>query len=334
MIRLHYSNRMEALLSALSAAVRQERAVDGGWRTIRMVVPNLATARRIELHLVQDLGLAANLKLEFLDGFLRGFLPEGQNLIDRPAIEGILLRRFQSGEGLEEPALAPIQRYLGTPAEPRRIAQLAYRLGGLLEEYLYSRPEWAAAWEAGRAVLQDAGLEPCERALWRLVRAELQGTGQDWITPREAVGKLQVPADLGPVHLVGMTHLAFGYALLLDRVGKLAPGCLEFLALNPCQEFWDDLPHAKDADRTVARMALRLGLEALSDPGGAPEDEDPYGLQRNLPEEADLLRRWGRPGREKLRLLNELSDKYEFGWYVVSNVGNNKVDGWIIIRKS
>ena len=34
------------------------------------------------------------------------------------------------------------------------------------------------------------------------------------------------------------------------------------------------------------------------------------------------------------KLLNDLSDKYEFGWVVISNVGNNKVDGWVIIRKS
>lgn len=34
------------------------------------------------------------------------------------------------------------------------------------------------------------------------------------------------------------------------------------------------------------------------------------------------------------KLLNDLSDKYEMGWFVVSNEGNNKVDGWIIIRKS
>jgi hypothetical protein len=33
------------------------------------------------------------------------------------------------------------------------------------------------------------------------------------------------------------------------------------------------------------------------------------------------------------KLLNELSDKYEFGWVVISNPGNNKIDGWIIIRK-
>ena len=34
------------------------------------------------------------------------------------------------------------------------------------------------------------------------------------------------------------------------------------------------------------------------------------------------------------KLLNDLSDKYEFGWYVVSNVGNNKIDGSVVIRKT
>ena len=34
------------------------------------------------------------------------------------------------------------------------------------------------------------------------------------------------------------------------------------------------------------------------------------------------------------KLLNDLSDKFEFGWVVISNVGNNKEDGNVIIRKS
>ena len=33
------------------------------------------------------------------------------------------------------------------------------------------------------------------------------------------------------------------------------------------------------------------------------------------------------------QVLNELSDLAGFGWYVVSNPDNNKVDGWIMIRK-
>ena len=34
------------------------------------------------------------------------------------------------------------------------------------------------------------------------------------------------------------------------------------------------------------------------------------------------------------KILNDLSDKYDFGWVVISNPGNNKVDGWVIIRKT
>jgi hypothetical protein len=33
-------------------------------------------------------------------------------------------------------------------------------------------------------------------------------------------------------------------------------------------------------------------------------------------------------------ILNAMSDKFDFGWYVVSNEGNNKVDGLVIIRKN
>ena len=34
------------------------------------------------------------------------------------------------------------------------------------------------------------------------------------------------------------------------------------------------------------------------------------------------------------KLLNDVADKYEFGWAVISNPDNNKIDGWIIIRKT
>ncbi|MBI1832821.1 MAG: hypothetical protein HYR84_15375 [Planctomycetes bacterium] len=34
------------------------------------------------------------------------------------------------------------------------------------------------------------------------------------------------------------------------------------------------------------------------------------------------------------KLLNDLSDQNGFGWFVNSNEGNNKIDGWITIRKN
>ena len=34
------------------------------------------------------------------------------------------------------------------------------------------------------------------------------------------------------------------------------------------------------------------------------------------------------------KMLNDLADKYDWGWFVMSNAGNNAVDGKVIIRKS
>ncbi len=34
------------------------------------------------------------------------------------------------------------------------------------------------------------------------------------------------------------------------------------------------------------------------------------------------------------QILNEVCDKLECGWFVNSNAANNKIDGWITIRKS
>jgi hypothetical protein len=34
------------------------------------------------------------------------------------------------------------------------------------------------------------------------------------------------------------------------------------------------------------------------------------------------------------KLLNDISDKNEFGWYVISNPGNNKEDGNVVIRRN
>lgn len=34
------------------------------------------------------------------------------------------------------------------------------------------------------------------------------------------------------------------------------------------------------------------------------------------------------------KILNDLADKYDWGWYVISNAGNNAVDGKVEIRKS
>jgi exodeoxyribonuclease V gamma subunit len=301
-MKLVYSNRLEALLEGLGEAIREERGEGGNWRRSRIIVPNRQVARVVREHLASTQGIAANLEFGFLDGLIREFLPDGARLLDRPAIEGALLRRFQTGEGLEAEALGPVRRYLEGASPERRVAQLAFKLGGLFEEYLLSRPDWFPAWETGKAALDGDDLDRCEGALWRMVRQDLGRPGRIWLTPAQAVGAFRrdLPKSEGGIHFFAMTHLAPVFQHALDALGRLLPG-LRVYALNPCREFWDDLKDERSARRAARR------LEALRGTGGT-DPEDPYLLLQAEEAEQPLLRRWGRPGREKIHLLNELAD--------------------------
>ncbi len=75
---------------------------------------------------------------------------------------------------------------------------------------------------------------------------------------------------------------------------------LHIYALNPCLEFWEDVqsPAGIERDRWVRRRQ-KLGIELQ---GAA----DPFGLDGGGDNPA--LRLWARPGREYIRLLNELTD--------------------------
>ena len=75
---------------------------------------------------------------------------------------------------------------------------------------------------------------------------------------------------------------------------------LHVYALNPCLEFWEDVEGANTIGRDrFVRRGHKVG-EALE------RVEDPFSLDASG--ENAALRQWGKPGREYIRLLNELTD--------------------------
>ena len=87
------------------------------------------------------------------------------------------------------------------------------------------------------------------------------------------------------------------YADIFARLGAL--GDIRIYALNPCREFWDDVDTSRrDALAGWAHRQDKVGDQLA-------ESEDPFSL--NGSSDPPALRLWGRPGREYIRLLNELS---------------------------
>jgi len=229
-------------------------------------------------------------------------------------------------------AAAAFDRHLAADGTDMRRVQLSVRLAHLFQEYTYSRPEMIAAWrkaggETGRShpaghlfanpAVDDPTLSVTagwQRALWNAVFGQggiLENNppadGGRWSTldllahDDELFKKLK-KTGLPPVHIFGVSYVARIFQHLFARLGEI--GTLKIYTLNPCAEFWEDVETEREffhrLDREMDRRKKRLWAET-----GETSEEDPFGLF-----EADnpALRYWGRPGREHVRLIEELTD--------------------------
>jgi exodeoxyribonuclease V gamma subunit len=216
-------------------------------------------------------------------------------------------------------------------ADLRRV-QLAARVAFLFQEYSFSRPEMVAAWRSDGCVapaeglfalpqVDQVGIDPSaasmaawQRALWRAVfgaggilEQNPPAEGDRWVTmdllaQDDNFFKRIKSKGLPPVHIFGISYMARLFQHLLARLGEA--GRLKVYCLNPCAEFWEDVETDREffyrLDQEISRRERRIWNGA-----GESGEEDPFGL---FAADTPALRYWGRPGREHVRLLGELTD--------------------------
>jgi exodeoxyribonuclease V gamma subunit len=319
-IRLCYSNRIEALLDALAESIARERR--SLFDPVHLVVPNPLLSHFVKQGLARRLGIAANVDVGYLRGFLRGVAeataPE-RPIADHDLVEGELLALFHDGKRLGSRDLQAVRGYLGERGDgavdeeghDRRRVQLAATVAGLFDEYAFSRPEMLAAWRSGALIAGvDEPLQRWQRELWLALFGRggtLAARGATTLpeffttTPADA---LKVPEA---VHLFGISYVARLYRQIFGALARAAR--LTVYAVNPCREFWEDLePRARrkpDPRFPRRRRSEQLTLDLGAGAAEAHGDED---SAAPAAVENPLLALWGRPGRDNIRLMNQLAD--------------------------
>lgn len=289
MIHLTYSNRTEDLLGALARDLARQRKRSHPLDPIHLVLPDRNLEAWLKQGLARELGIAANLEVHYLRRFVAGLLQRAglPPLLDGSAIYDGLLALFLDADFLGGEELGPVRAYLlaggsSEAALARRRHQLARRLSVLFEEYGYARPGMIADWEEGA---RAEGMAAWQRALWM----ELRRRKEEFLPLPSLLERLEeVAAPEAPVYFFGISHVAHAFHRILAGLGEA--GELHVYTLNPCKEYWEDLPTVREARRGY----------------GVLEEEDPFGLSGGG--ETPPLSLWGRPGRENIRLLNELTD--------------------------
>ena len=291
MIRLVYADRAQRVADALASLLMAARGLPGvhPLDPIPLVVPNQAATAYLKMALAERMGVAANLRVDYLQSYLARAAEAAhpdKKVLDSARLQVALLRVLAEVEGAEDPELSPVVRYLDSArddeaARDLRRVQLATHLARIYDEYILTRPELMARWAEDAVPAHP--VERWERALWRRVGRALEAGGL-WTLP-EAYRALAPARGALPPRLY-LWDVTVGGSVLQTALARLSAHTeLWMFTLNPCMEYWEDVRAAR----------------------GPLAGDDPFGLLRGE-EDTPALRLWGRPGRENIRLLNALTD--------------------------
>lgn len=271
MIHLVYGQRLDHLLATWAERDRASAPTELSGPTVLASSPQ--AGRWARAWWARQNGVAARWSIRSLRGLLeeRVAAAHGRRLPSAPWLELLLVERLYGREPLPE----ALERYLdraGHPAEAhRRRLQVAVRLARALDTAALGATKWSAGWPAEVAGWAEATLRDPRLICWQDAFAR----------PRD----LELPAELLILDAFE-PHPALAAALA--RVGAVRD--LWLLALNPCAEFWEDLPVRRPTDALPSRSAPLL-------PGVDP-----------APSENPLLTAWGSSGRRRMAELNRLTD--------------------------
>ncbi len=275
MLHVVSSNRTEALLDALAERVRAERP--GGARAldpVHLVVPTRTLESHLRMGLAERLGVAANLRVHFLERLFGGLGDEAA-LLGRGALETLCLDVLCDDDALAHEDLAPLQRWLDaapdTGGRDGRRVEVALELGRLFAEYASSRPEWLRDWT--RQPVGGGDTERIQRRLWKQL-----------VAPRGPLDRLAAERGVRPLLL----------AEQLERLPATLPRALHVFAFS----YMSPLYH-----RALATLAGRTDVVVY-----APNPCRQFWMSRDPEVDATLVGAWGRPGREHLAALGALTE--------------------------
>ncbi|MEE9401995.1 MAG: exodeoxyribonuclease V subunit gamma, partial [Desulfobacteria bacterium] len=320
-IELYFSNQLEELADKFVALVDLEnqtkKNVLEGTLTI---VPNQNLIKWLQLTLAKRRSVFMNLDFQYLESGLWDLLErldsrEGKpEMIDNSFLRMLLLYELQTLRQ-DEAEFTPLSRYLLEPDGQKgpdyavKLWQLTEKIVQLFEDYEFHRSEMIQKWFDNKN--QPMGMELCQQKLYLQMRAlrdrYVQRSEKHLLSMREYADEvfsseridLKEAVSKKFVHIFGLSQVSVFH---LGLIGRLKDYYEVFIyALNPSREFWEDIKTVQEKKWIQRKEVKRLEITSEERDHGELMEQDDNGL----------LALWGKPGRENIRLLCQLTD-YDF----------------------
>lgn len=303
-LSIHTSNRLDLLVEQLASALSVDPPPPLEHELV--VVQSQGMRRWLTLALASRLGVAANLRMPFPQGFCHELADDVLDLGDSPGgahghtgsafgRELLTWRILATMAGWDDdPAFAAPAAYFRDDPDGRKRYQLARRVADVFDNYQLFRPSMLLEWE--REELREPavadGHEQWQARLWRqlvadtdeehLARRFARLTARLRDTPRQ-------PSCLpARVSVFGVSTLAPASVDLLVAMSRFVP--VSVYMVSPTYHYWGDIR----SERESARLQRRLQR-------GAPCRPEDLHLESGNP----LLATLGAQGRDFFGLLQQ-----------------------------
>ncbi len=347
---LHYSNHLEQLVQPLGQNLQSQDP----FRPSVLVVPNFNLQKWLSLELAKFQGIAAHLEFRRLEQAIAQAMLQPSSLeISSPEVlpkawlhtdhlhrliiqllhDYVLQKDDADWRYLKDYICR--QGTLSAGAQEVRVFQLAGRIAQLFQEYGYHRPQLLKAWESGDFGFSNTHVletERWQRKLWRALFGPIGSITShneqvldlapddsqrwQWYTLPQLVERYpsrdqQSQTDRETLHIFGISYISSFHREALSKLDQTYR--IHVYTLTPCMEFWEDLETEWE---TKKRLSKASAAPLFSDRNARISTKEfESGTLIENEESNSFLQAWGRPGRENMRLLNELSSWNYEAWF-------------------
>ncbi|MDY7033733.1 MAG: exodeoxyribonuclease V subunit gamma [Thermodesulfobacteriota bacterium] len=320
-IELYFSDQLEKLADKISHGIQHEDQYRVSiFQAPTVIVPNMNVKKWLQLFLAEKNSILMNIDFQYLESGLwsmlaaidhRENIPE---MLDHDRLKILMLHALRNLDG-SEPDLLSITRYLfgkgGRDSHDyaAKLWQLSNKLAHLFQEYEYHRTEMIRNWHDEKITHDD--MEHCQKQLYLTLKALKERisnrSNRRLLSMMEYADEVlseftlntEKTANKKSVHFFGLSQIS---SFHLNLIGRLQTYYDTFIyVLNPCKEFWEDIRSPREKQWIRKRDCGNLKIHP---------DEREHGELFQQDDNA-LLALWGKPGREGVRLLCELTD-YQF----------------------
>lgn len=320
-IELYFSNQLDQLADKFSDTIAAEnRSKTNIFDAPVVIVPNANLAKWLQLFLAKKNSIFMNVDFQFLETGLWTMLAaldpaeKKPERLNNDLLKILLLYALQNLKSAA-PAFLPVTQYLmgaegnKGPDYAARLWQLSEKIAHFFQEYEFHRNDMIRNWSNG-TVAQE-GMEFCQQQLYlqlKTLKNELEiRTGTQLLSMMEYADKVlsgfqpdtAKPVNNKFIHFFGLSQISVFH---LKLIGRLQDYYTIFIyALNPSKEFWEDIKTPQEKRWVQRKNVKTLSIQTAEKEQGVlfRQDDNP------------LLAAWGKPGRENIRLVCELTD-YEF----------------------